>query len=457
MRITKFFTILVPLFAGLCFAGWERTYGGVRNDYGWSVAQTTDGGYVVAGATASFTTDEFDYEFYVLKLTSTGDTIWTRTYGRSPYSDFCYSIAQTLDNGYILTGTEGGRFWVVRLTSFGDTLWTRRYGGSGMGGGFSVVVTTDGGYILTGGINSSDNDDIYVLKLDSAGNTIWTKTYGGSGNDCGYSIAPTSDGGYIIAGESSFSMEVSSDVYILKLNSSGDTIWTRTYGSEYSDEGNSIAQTTDGGYIVSARNGNGLVGWLLKLTPTGDTTWTRTYGWAAYYGGCPAVQTSDGGYIATARSDWTPYGYGVYIVKFDSYGDTMWTRTYDPDCGISVTQTTDGGYIVAGVAVGDSGDYDVYIIKTDSLGYTGIEESPAQIPVIIDITAFPNPFNSSCAIFAPKGAKIEIFDVEGKKITELSDGQRIWTPEKEIGSGIYFVKATKKDGQTAIKRIVLLK
>ena len=159
----------------------------------------------------------------------------------------------------------------------------------------------------------------------------WERTYGGSDWDIGFSVAQTSDGGYIVAGRTESLGAGLTDVYLVKTDAVGDTIWTRIYGGSGSDEneGASVAQTSDGGYIISG----------------------MTYSFGA--------------------------GGDVYLVKTDSVGDTIWTRIYggsSMDWGNSVAQTSDGGYIVAGMTESfGAGSWDVYLVKTDSLGYTGIE------------------------------------------------------------------------------------
>ncbi|RKZ32836.1 hypothetical protein DRQ19_03590, partial [bacterium] len=207
------------------------------------------------------------------------------------------------------------------------------------------------------------------------------------------------------------------DVYLVKTDALGDTIWTRTYETDSS--GWSVAQTTDGGYIVAG----------------------GTYSFGAG-------------------------NFDVYLVKTDALGDTIWTRTYggsNSDWGRSVAQTTDGGYVVAGVYDYDysAGTGDVYLIKTDSLGYSAINEPAAQKPIALSLTAFPNPFNSSCVIAAPAGAEIEIYDLLGnrlwsKTIPRSAPANLVWKPEENIASGVYIVRAATGN-RSATKRVVYLK
>jgi hypothetical protein len=262
-----------------------------------------------------------------------------------------------------------------------DTLWTKTYGGTGDDYGYSVQQTSDGGYIIAGWTESfgAGQSDVYLIKTDSFGDTLWTKTYGGSENDEGYSVQQTTDGGYIIVGSThSFGAGGYYDVYLIKSDSMGDTIWTMTYGGISADYGYSVQQTTDSGYIIVGwTNSFGVLGpdvYLLKTDSLGDTLWTKTYGGYESDVGRSVKQTPDGGYIIAGQSfSFSGFFPNLYLIKTDSLGDTVWWRTYGVlhgyDAGYSIQLTPDGGYIVAGYT--DSIGYpyhDVYLIKTNSLG-----------------------------------------------------------------------------------------
>jgi len=316
-----------PMYAQITF---ERWYGGTSSDEGYSVAQTSDGGYIVAGRTISFGAGFGDV--YLIKTDANGDTLWTRTYGGTDWDDG-RSVAQTFDGGYIIAGwTESygvGPFdvYLIKTDSSGDTLWTRTYGGVGYDWGFSVAQTSDSGYIISGMTDSygAGSSDVYLIKTDTNGDTLWTRTYGGTYWDMGESVAQTSDSGYIIAGKTLSYGAGHEDVYLIKTDFLGDTLWTRTYGGTLWDAGNSVGQTFDGGYIVTGYTysygvDSGDV-YLIKTDANGDTIWTRTYGGTSSDGGYSVVQTSDGGYII---SGWTnSYGAGsddVYLIKTDANG-----------------------------------------------------------------------------------------------------------------------------------------
>ncbi|MGB9722031.1 MAG: T9SS type A sorting domain-containing protein [bacterium] len=245
---------------------------------------------------------------------------------------------------------------------FAQLKWLGIYGGEGNDDGYCVKQTYDNGYITVGSTTSFGNGtQVYLLKIDSLGDTIWTKTYGGADWDIGYCVQQTSDSGYIVVGTTT-SFGENYQVYLIKTDSLGDTLWTRTYGGPSYEFGWAVQQTTDGGYIIAGTTQNGGV-YLIKTDADGDSLWTKTYGG---YEGWSVQQTSDNGYIVTGYKS-----NGVYLVKTDSLGDTLWTRWYMygiDDVGKHVEQTIDGGYVIAGTCQLSMHIITMLTIKTDSAG-----------------------------------------------------------------------------------------
>jgi len=346
----KIFFISISFFIYTSFvslnAQWARTYGGDNIDIARSIQQTSDGGYIVAGHSASFGNER--PHFWVLKLTSTGDVEWQRSYG-SLYNE-AYSIQQTSDGGYIVAGRtycirdEGSDdewrdydFWVLKLTSTGDIEWQRTYGDYNSEWASSIQQTSDGGYIVAGRTycirdEGSDDEwrdyDFWVLKLSSAGDIEWQRTYGEAENEIAHSIQQTSDGGYIVAGPvTSFDTEGDDyDFWVVKLSSTGDIEWQRTCGGSEIDLARSIQQTSDGGYIVAGSttpfSGAGAIFLVIKLSSAGDIEWQRTYGDSGNDEAYSIRQTSDGGYIVAGST--TSFGAGeadFLILKLSTDGN----------------------------------------------------------------------------------------------------------------------------------------
>jgi hypothetical protein len=373
---------------------WERNYGGMGRDWGLSVQQTSDGGYIVAGTTNSFGDST---QVYLIKTNALGDTLWTKTYGGTFY-DWGYSVRQTSDTGYIIAGTTFSfenslRVYLIKTNAQGDTLWTRIFRGAG---GNSVKQTLDEGYIVTG----------------------LTGEY------------PTYQ------------------VYLVKTNASGDTLWTRTYGDTAYDEGFSVQQTSDSGYVIAGRSGPfwACRVYLIKTNVSGDTLWTRTYGGPGYSLGLSVNQTSDQGYIVAGRYDTTGYGAQLYLIKTNFLGDVLWTKSYGEsgsELGYSVQQTSDGGYIVAG-GTSSFGDTlgNVYLIKTDANGNVGVGTAEGRGQRLeVSITARPNPFTSFAIVPGHEKERFALYDITGRNKGVYS-GDRIG---EGLSAGVYFLRSETKD------------
>jgi hypothetical protein len=317
---------------------WTRTYGGPSDDWGSSLQQTSDGGYIIAGST-SYAPYPDEANVYLVKTNSSGDTLWTRSYREENNAP---SVQQTSDGGYVIAGAYGynpqaGRSsaYLVKTNSMGERLWKKAYRAGrgdaiGYNEGKSVQQTSDGGYIIAGmssQYSSLLTFNIYLVKTNPSGDTLWTKTYGGEYSDEGYSVQETSDGGYIVTGCANRSHgSTKADVYLLKTNASGDTLWTRTYGGADEDYGRSVQQVSDGGYIIAGWTRSFGAGdndaYLLKTNTSGDLLWTRTYGGNRADQGYSVQQTSDGGYIlaGSTASFSADSSNRVYLIKTDAHG-----------------------------------------------------------------------------------------------------------------------------------------
>ncbi|HKR05607.1 MAG TPA: T9SS type A sorting domain-containing protein [Bacteroidia bacterium] len=376
----------------------QKTYGGVNDEFVYSIGQTSDGGYIIAGSTRSFGAGNED--IYLTRINSTGDTLWTRTFGGADY-EYANSAEQTSDGGFIIAATTDNLstsdIYLLRTDSSGNFIWAKTYGGSGFDFGNSVQQTNDGGFIVAGLTRSfgAGMYDAYLIRTDAQGDTLWTKTYGGIDNESGkYSVRQTSDSGFIISGGTQSFGAGNTDAYIIRTNSLGDTLWTKAYGGTANDYVYAIIQTADSGFVFAGSTSSFGAGvyniYLTKTNSLGNVAWTKTFGGNGFDGGGYFRQTADGGFILTgAYNPPTTQDYDVYLIRADSSGNLIWAKTYggtQADLGYDVEQTNDDGYIIAGMSRSFGlGASDTYLIRTDSLGNTGCNQT--NYPTITN-TAF---------------------------------------------------------------------
>jgi hypothetical protein len=352
---------------------WIKTYGSGSDDWGASVMPTSDEGFIVAGTRDSDGRKGGD--IWLMKTDPNGDTLWTRTYGGKK-ADFGESVDQTSDGGYIIGGYTHSfgagdtDAYLVKTDGSGAPLWSKTYGGKRGDGAHEAKETSDGGYVIVGwtGSSGSGGNDVYLVKTDVEGNPLWEKTYGKKGNEEGFSVEEAPDGGYLLVGHQE-SDKSYSDLYLVRTDEAGEVLWTTTYGAGRNDVGRSVCRTREGGYAVTGETYSYVSGnfdiYLLVVGADGDTLWTETYDQALNEYAESIQQTSDGGYIVAGRTE-SPDGNvsDLYMVKTDGEGNLLWIEKLGGLHARSVCQIPDGGYIVTGRASGaEPGNYDLFLMK----------------------------------------------------------------------------------------------
>jgi hypothetical protein len=446
----KILALLITLFSLNSFSqaptiDWQKCLGGTNDDYNSFlyqsdlIQQTTDGGFIICSSTKSNDGDvsgnHGGLDIWVVKYNASGNLVWQKCLGGTlDEKDNFYgpipTIQQTTDGGFIIcgltqsndgdvSGNHGGiDIWVVKLSSTGSLVWQKCLGGTSGDAATSIQQTTDGGFIICGWTLSNDGDvsgnhgngDIWVVKLSSTGNLVWQKCLGGWNSDNAFSIQQTTDGGFIVCGStysndgdvSGFHGGNGNDIWIVKLNASGNLVWQKCLGGSNS-EGGEIQQTTNGDFIICGytwSNDGDVVGkhggsdiWMVKLNSSGDLVWQKCLGGTLndgadfnLTGGVPIFQqTTDGGFIICGLTqsndgdvDGNHGGEDIWVIKLNSSGNLVWQKCLGgtlTEYATSIQQTTDGGFIIGGYTwsndgdvVGTHGGSDIWVVKLSSTG-----------------------------------------------------------------------------------------
>jgi hypothetical protein len=468
---------------------WTHTYGGASSEYGYSVLQASDGGYVIVGTTFSFGAGSYDV--YLIKTDANGEGQWAQTYGGAG-TDYGRSVQQTFDGGYVIAGytnsSGAGDYDVllIKTDSAGVQNWAYTYGGKADDRGRFVQQTLpDSGYIIAGYTETvgAGGRDAFLVKTDSAGSLSWSEPYGGTDWDEAWCVRQTfPDSGYIVVGSTASLGAGLDDVYLIKTDANGDTMWTRTYGGTSGDYGYQVEQTlADTGYIITGNTysfGSGDSDmFLVKTGASGDSLWMRTFGGISTEYGYSLQQTSpEAGYIISGST--RSFGEGsfdVYIVKTDGIGWPIWSRTYGGsahDEGFCVRQTApDSGYVIAGSTRSfGAGVYDVYVLKTEPV-LAGIPEGGPLHTILMVSNAEPNPFRHQTLVtyqlLEPCRVDIAVYNVLGRKVAGIVSAQQRsgihtarWDGKTDSGgqasSGMYYLRI-EAAGRADSRKLLLLR
>ncbi|MBS1637031.1 MAG: T9SS type A sorting domain-containing protein [Bacteroidetes bacterium] len=453
---------------------WSRIYhGGSHQDQGYSVQQTADGGFIIGGYTKSFASS--GYNATLIKTNATGDTLWTGLYGGS-LNDFCNVVRQTSDGGYIMagytttyrTGSDSAGIYLIKTGQLGDVKWSKSLGGNyNITDAYSIVQTSDKGFMITGYTNAfaEPNGDAFLLKTDSLGNPLFTKTYGFKGSDWGNSMQQTSDGGFIITGGySTDSTSNDIDILAIRTDANGDTLWVHTFGGPAFECGQSVRQAPDGtfiigGYTISYGAGN-FDALLLKLDANGNQLHEYTYGATGDDEGNAVFATNRGGYVLCGNSNSFNGGtyYDVYLVKTDSMLNSGCKQALIPNNKRSHHVIAGSGSMLSAATptVRKAAPYTVSsgVLVTDACTYVGINEQNQASGVFV----FPNPATGYVTIrvaeYNGKQVLVTLKSILGNTVYqryETSAEYGITIPLEDQASGIYLLEVSDGQGRITTK------
>jgi hypothetical protein len=326
---------------------WQQTFGGSMDDRGAKLITTSDGGFALLGYSKSadkdVTSNAGSQDFWMLKISSSGNLLWEKTFGFSG-PDYGTTLIETEEGGFLVTGVldvsasngqgnakfnkqkhAGGDFWALKLTAGGDLEWSKYYGGSFTDTPLGVVKTADNGFILVGSSDSNDVDinnnkgsyDFWVIKISSDGTLLWEKSFGGSEIDEARAICATHDGNFMVVGDTrSSDSDITmnnggADVWALKISSEGNLIWEKTFGGTSFDVARSISMTQDHGFVIagSSRSGDNDFtnqgqndALVLKIDAEGALEWQETIGGSEIDFLYDAIELNDKTIIAVGES-----------------------------------------------------------------------------------------------------------------------------------------------------------
>jgi hypothetical protein len=471
---------------------WNKSYGdpGIRNqDVCFALCITADSGFALAGNTNSI--GNGSYDFWLIKTDAMGDTLWTRTYGGTG-TDLCYALKQTQDGGFLLAGTsnsfsESFDDWVIRTDSAGDTLWSRTFGGVFDDQCWGLQLTSDGGIIMAGPWNghlNPPNSDIGLVKIDSIGALQWMRVYDIYQVDVCKAVRQTQDNGYILGGYKWESTYINDIMLLLKTDSAGVVEWNRIYGAGFDySRCNDLLELPGEEYLLAGEIGHlgPFIGYgaMLWVDSSGDTIRTRTYGPGGLFGGdiiSAVAPMQDGGFVAAGFYEGSVQAAGdFWVFKTDILGDMLWSQTFSNDDSTyglfgevctSINVIDDHTFAMAGYK--GQGDFisqlDFWLVLA-STEVTVTERNSPSLNFAM-YPNWPNPFNmtTTLSFYFPQSreGEIVVYDVLGRRVgllakKEYPAGQNNVTFDASgLPSGAYF--AVLNSGNVAMTcRMMLIK
>ncbi len=445
----------------------EQVYDHSSAELGLSIQQTADGGYIMCGIAWN---DSTSANMVLLKADDIGEELWRRTFGTA-LADAAYCVRQTSDGGFVMCGLFSGfgsdTLTVIRTDPQGELIWQHYYPGNmGRSIGYSVVQTTDGGFAVCGFSEANGDPDAYVIKINESGGLTWSRTVDLGGSEYANCIRQLDDDGYAVLVDNG-EMANDGNIHLLRLNSQGDTLWTRTFGTGQTDQARGLWVNDDGGFIIAGGSGYPKRDvFMLRTDAQGNSIWQWAHGdtdldEVAY----DVQQLPNGGFIFGGRKeDGTSGDIGMYLFKTDPWDAIEWEREFlrgNAAEAISLDQTMDGGFALFGhttqILNENFANTDMYLVKTDVTGLVGV----AGIRNVQQTNIYPNPATDQFTVSAtPDGIKkLVIMNMVGLVVHEVEMRSlpcyNVQVPG--LPNGPYIVKILSMNGIQATHTLIISK
>lgn len=354
----------------------DKTYGAKDEEKAFCIQTKKYLGYIIAGHQIS---KRGDYDFYLLRLNSKGGLMWKKNYGHKS-EEKATAVYTTKDGGFIVVGTaligdnRGSDIWLIKLSSKGDVQWSKIYGKKAVETVNAVTETSDGSFLIAGSTSSEGKgfSDFLLIKFNKKGKLLWKKVIGGAGNDEAFAIHEIRGGGYIVAGSTGSKGAGGVDGWIVKLSPKGKILWDRTIGGRLTDEIFDIKQTKDNGYILTGYSDSYSTiwrdVWIIKLDQNGKTVWEEVLGEMGVDEGRSVIENRKGEYIIAGSYTSQETGFAdIWILKIDKNGKKVWEQAFGnkkEDKAYSIVEDEHGAYVVTGYSTSAKGEnIDIRVIK----------------------------------------------------------------------------------------------
>jgi hypothetical protein len=464
---------------------WCREFGeDTTAEQAFSVEQTPDGGFLLAGYTGSG--GAYRTRCLAVRTDANGETIWTRSFGSDTLSEGVCAVLSTSDGNFLLVGegeetsNESGILF-LDISANGDSLWSRNYFVSDtMAAHSRAAAWLQNGDIIAAGYASSSEmyrANAWLMQASANGDSLWYHSFGGdTTSDAFLAVKPTTDG-IFAAGFTGNSDAYRTKLWIIKTDFSGELLWSHAFGADTAASAcQAIHETMDGGFLLGGYTGTGgawrTKAWILKTDANGDTLWSRKFGHDTSSTACYSIEgLSDGGFVLSGFTGASSGGNrDLWLMRINSAGDSLWSYVLGGDtsreAGFEIEQLSDGGFVIAGYT-GDRDDWrtNAWLIRTTP--ELSADPPGPWVPMPCALSQnYPNPFNANTTISfdLPSESRVllNMFDITGRKVVTLADevmvagGHVINFDAGALPSGIYIYRL-QADGFSRSRKLVVLK